>query len=517
MKRVTRRVVQWGAMVIVTVCLSAVILLDSQPLRVTTATVPAPRPNRVLLPVMQAPKSVPVATETPTEVLESFEEEPAQWQVTPIAVGGGTVQQSSITAYAGSYSAQLQTEDAGQIAQIQVDVIDSAGSQAVWGERPGRWFWQRARVYIPSTTVHQLSSNQYFTLGGFWPSTSDQAGWWLRVRADGDLTVYGFDANGTPEEFRIYSSVPLDAWFELELGRHSQNGPGVKQAFAILINGQFYGWYHQGAFPAAPYDRVALGLLATNGTGPLTVYLDEWGYLTTDAWPSGADLRPTLTLQEQDYRTEQGDQWQIDWSTWRNDLRLHSTFGLYSETDRLQSGRNLDRMPDLTEGWAEIEIDWPKGTPPTTPNGYFGPMVGFRKEINREENLEVIPIGQGNGNVDLALEAWAGGPVIYATWSLPLASVGGTHLPEPGDIIRARWTQPSATEIRAQADYYDASQAQWHLNVIDHTLTATAVGNSDFGPVNFMDGYHTASSITIDSPHYSIRRYRVGTLATYPP
>jgi hypothetical protein len=170
-------------------------------------------------------------------------------------------------------------------------------------------------------------------------------------------------------------------------------------------------------------------------------------------------------------------------------------------------------MPDLSSGWAEIEIDWPKGTPPVIPNGYFGPMVGFRKEINREENWEVIPIGQGNGQVNLVLEAWVNsGPQIKAQWPMPLASIGGgSHIPEPGDIIRTRWEQVSASNMNVKASYYDASAGIWHTNIINITLNVTNIGS-----INFTDGYHTASSITIDTPFYSIRRYKVGTLDTYP-
>jgi hypothetical protein len=176
---------------------------------------------------------------------------------------------------------------------------------------------------------------------------------------------------------------------------------------------------------------------------------------------------------------------------------------------------NIDRLPELTSGWAEIEIDWPKGTPLLTPSSYFGPMVGFRKEINREENLEIIPIGNGNGTVDLALEAWVGRPIILARWPMPQSSISpNSHIPEPGDIIRARWEQVSAASLAIQAFYYDASANRWY-NAIAQTVDISAV-NSGTAIVNYNDGYHRASSITIDSPGYSIRRFTVGALATFP-
>lgn len=171
-------------------------------------------------------------------------------------------------------------------------------------------------------------------------------------------------------------------------------------------------------------------------------------------------------------------------------------------------------MPDLTNGWAEIEIGWPNGIPPASPNSYFGAMVGFRKEIAKEENMEVIPIGDGNGNVDLALEAWVnGGPVIVARWPIPLSPVTNTHIPDPGDIIRVSWQQTDATHLHVLSSYYDASLATWNKNIIDYAWLDKSIGNPG---VDFTNGYHRASSITIDTQYYSIRRYEAGTLDSYP-
>ena len=154
-------------------------------------------------------------------------------------------------------------------------------------------------------------------------------------------------------------------------------------------------------------------------------------------------------------------------------------------------------MPSLASGWAEIEVGWPKGPPPTAPSGYFGPMVGFRKEINREQNLEIIPIGRGNGQVDLVLEAWNERELILAEWPLPASTVNGqtTRIPQPGDIIRARWEQVTASTLAVRASFYDASAATWHEDIINTTVNATSLHG-----VNFADGFHLASSITTDSP-----------------
>ena len=365
-------------------------------------------------------------------MLETFEGDPASWQVFADHAGSGSVQRSNIQASAGTYSARATTSGSGSVAQVRVSFSDPATSH-IWGERPGTWVWQHARVYLPSTTVGQLGAGDYLSIAGLWPSSGGAYGWWLRVKQGGELYVYGYDSDGNPHEFRVYGTFPQNSWVDVEVGLHTQNGPGIKRAFAFLINGNFYGWYHQGHLTNETYDRAAMGILSTNSNSPLEVFVDQWNIATHDRFPSGPDLRPTTNLQEQDFRNLSGVQWQIDWSTWGNDLRLDAQSGLYSQPDRLQSGRNLDRMPDLTSGWAEIEIGWSQGTPPTSPNSYFGPMVGFRKEINREENLEVIPIGDGSGGVNLAFEAWAGGgPVIFQQWPMPAASsASGTHIPEP--------------------------------------------------------------------------------------
>jgi hypothetical protein len=369
---------------------------------------------------------------------------------------------------------------------------------------------------VPASTVANLGADEYLTIGGMWDSALGK-GWLLRLRQDGELFVVGQrDFDDKTIEFRVYGRFPTDRWVDLELGLHTQAGPGVKRAFAFLLDGDFYGWYHQGRMKSETYNRAGIGIVQTNSAAALEVFVDQWRDLGNVAVPTGLDTRSTASLQEQDYRDQSGVQWQIDWTTWENDLRLHPQHGLYSAANRLQSGRNLDRMPDLTNGWAEIEIDWPQGTPNPRPTSYFGPMVGFRKEINREENLEIIPIGKGDGTVVLVFEAWVGAPIILAEWPLPAASIGGgSHIPEPGDIIRARWEQINTTTLNVRASYYDASSDTWYEDSINWSGDVTAV-SGDGKTVDYTDGFHTASSVTIDSTQYAIRRFKVGTLETYP-
>jgi hypothetical protein len=453
-------------------------------------------------------------------IQETFEDTTATWAVSQDIAGSGTITQSSIQVASGTYSALLQTAASDSIAALSSTNFSEPAAAHDWQERPGKWNWQRASVFVPSTTIAALQNNEYFTLAGFWASANPpNFSWYLRVRVGGQLSVAGVDSNGSVHEFLIYGSVPLDQWFELEIGLHSQAGNGVGRSFAVLIEGAFYGWYRQGRMASETYDRAAMGIISTDSPGSLTVYVDQWRTLTTDSFPDGPDSRSTANLQEQDYRNESGVQVQYDWSTWGNTPILDSAFGLYSANSRLQAGRNIDRMPSLSEGWGEIEIDWPNNTPPSCISNYCSAMIGFYKEVNREENLEIIPHADASGTFHLFFEAWLGGeglPVVFAHWRIPNAAAApGRNMLERGDIIRARWEIASATDLRVRASYYDASASVWFNDIIDHTFDATNVSNGE-AQVNYFDGYHTASSITIDSPYYSIRRFKVGTLASSP-
>ena len=55
----------------------------------------------------------------------------------------------------------------------------------------------------------------------------------------------------------------------------------------------------------------------------------------------------------------------------------------------------------------------------------------------------------------------------------------------------------------------------WDGSWFDNRIDVTFNGSSASG-VNFNDGHHQASSVTIDSTAYSIRRFKVGVPSTYP-
>ena len=329
-------------------------------------TVSTPTPFSVtLLPTLQATRT---ATPVIGTIQETFESDLASWKIVANSTGTGKLAQSQVQKAAGSSSALLTTSGSDSTASVGAPGFSDPASSHVWGERPGTWFWQRAMIYLPSATLQALGPQGYLDLAGFWPGAGGSFGWWLRIRQDSQgnasLSVYGYDANGNPAEFKIYGLFPLDRWVDFTMGLNSQNGPGVKRAFAVLIDGSFYGWYHQGHMNAENFNQAALGILRTNTSASLNVYIDQWYAPSNQPLPPSPDNRSTANLQKIDFRTASGVQWQIDWSTWENDLLLDPDHGLYSSNNRLQSGQNLDRMPDLTNGWAQIEIDWPKGTPP---------------------------------------------------------------------------------------------------------------------------------------------------------
>ncbi len=474
----------------------------------TTTATPTPIPTATPTPV---PTATPVPTPTPTPVpggaYENFDGAIASWLVTKT----GAIVQSSEQFVSASSSAKATTAAANQTGFVSLPFSDAASSHT-WNERPGTFQWNRARLFIPSASIANLGATNYITIGRIW--SDGGYGWQVRVKQNGELFVVGRrDWDNTNIEFKVYGQVPQNQWFDLELGLNSQAGPGTKRAFAFLINGDFYGWYRQGKLGTENYNSFDFGIVETNSAAALAVYVDDVFPRTTGQFPSGLDTRSTASVTEKDFRDVSGKEWQIDWTTWGENLVLNNITGLSSLSSRVQSGKNIDRLPDITQGWAEIEIGWTGGTPTLAPQGYFGPMVGMRKEINREENLEIIPIGRGAGAVDLVYEAWAGGgPVQLAAWPLPLASVGsGSHIPESGDIIRTRWTQETATDVRVRVDYYDASSAIWYTDVINTLSNLTNING-----VNYNDGFHKASSVTIDSTQYSIKRFKVGTIDTYP-
>ena len=473
--------------------------------------------------------TLPSATQTPAvsggTVMETFEGNPATWNVAISTGGTGHVSQSQSKVFRGSNSALLSTSGSGSTARVGALGFSDPAVSHTWGERPGAWFWQRAMVYLPSATLQALGAQDYIDLAGFWPGSGGAYGWWLRLRRDANanavLSVYGYDADGKAAEFNIYGSFPLDRWVDLTVCLHSQSGPGVKRSFAVLIDGQFYGWYNQGHMGNETYDQASIGIIRSTASNPLNVYIDQWYAPDKLSFPEAPDNRSTALLQTQDFRSLSGVQWQIDWSTWENALTMDPTHGLYS-ADRLQSGRNIDRMPGLENGWAQIEFDWPNGAPPANSylTGSFSGLIGFHKEINREQNLEISPIII-NGKADLVYDDWTGNANILASWTLPPSTLlnDGRNIPEPGDILRIHWQQVGAYIINVKASYYDASTTTWYKNVINSTEDLSSVPSQDASlpdKVNFLDEYHRAVSITIDTPFYSIRQFTAGDSSTYP-
>jgi hypothetical protein len=161
-------------------------------------------------------------------VRETFDGPIANWLVSKATGGTGTITQSASRADTGA-AAELITSASGSHAFLSATLSDAAGAHA-WQERPGTYLWQRARIFIPGSTLAAIGSGQYLTLGRL-EATSGGARWELRIRSGGQLFVAGTQHDsGQLTEFSIYGRIPPDRWIDLELGLHSQNGPGVKRA-----------------------------------------------------------------------------------------------------------------------------------------------------------------------------------------------------------------------------------------------------------------------------------------------
>ena len=102
-------------------------------------------------------------------------------------------------------------------------------------------------------------------------------------------------------------------------------------------------------------------------------------------------------------------------------------------------------------------------------------MVGFRKEVNREENLEVIPVGQAAATSSCASSLERDGSVLQRVAAA--AGVGGHDRnadtnPRARRHHPARWDQAGAdARVRGQLSSTPVPQ-RWYTDVIDATVNA---------------------------------------------
>jgi len=456
-------------------------------------------------------ESIKLNCKVPGAIWEPFENDIGDWFTTQDTSGtGSTVTQSATQAEGGTYSARCFTTNSGAKAQIRDSAFSSPWS-GVPSANPGEHYWQRFSVYIPSATASAITGSEYVDIGAAYASSGGD-GWFLRLEENAALYLSG-PGNGGQDVFSLWATMPTDEWVSVEMGLWSQNTGDLDRAFAVLINGTFYGWFTNGD-GSTDYDRMAAGIIATNSSDDLVVYIDNWRAYSEDVAPTGTDNRPTGSQYTLDYRNQSGENVGFHYTTWENGFTYDPTYGL-TPSNRIQSGAELSNLDDLTDGWSVIEMEWADGsTPPWPPEGtgsFYAPMIAFHKSVELEENLELTFIYRsGSGVTDMVYESWTLSGAEYATWEVPEDHVTGHSQPGQGDKIRVWWSEVSSTEIRVVADYYDASADTWYLSAIDDTRALNNVNG-----VDFLDGEHLAVTNTIDSADYTITYQTVGAASTY--
>ncbi len=445
---------------------------------------------------------------------ETFEDiSTGNWIVEIDAVGtNSNVSRSGSQIHSGSYSAFCYTTNSSAKAQVR-DVINSTWA-GVPSSDPGEYIWQHAYIYVPASTANALTGTEYLDLAGFY--TSGSSGWYLRLKSGSALYISG--PSSGQKEFNIYKTMPVDQWVELEIGLWSQNIEAGGRSFIVFINGDVYGWYRLGD-TGTDYNRVAFGILNTNSTDDLIVYVDDWDLFTSGSNPIGTDNRLTSASSIIDFTSQIGQNIDFQYATWASagaswQDATHGIGGF-----RSQAGPNSDKQrSNLESGWAEIVLDWAGGTTPAWPPDetwgtyYFAAMVAFKKYFPDEENLEIVLLYDYNNSntVELTYESWVTGLLTYAAWEIPVATtVPGAHIPEPGDKIFVRWEEVSATNLLVQVNYYDASTDTWYNNVINDNRNM-----SNSNGVNWLDHKHNSVSITTETTKYAVRSLEYGTLET---
>ena len=165
------------------------------------------------------------------------------------------------------------------------DFSDAGGGAPVWEERPGTYRWQRARFFFPAATVAGAGQRAATSPSrGSGPARQPATGWAVRVRQGGALSVVGTrDADGAPIEFPVYATLPLDQWMELEIGLHSQAGPGVKRGLRVRRQRQrsTAGITRAACRPRPTTERPS-GSSRPTSPPALEAFVDDWGVAGID-------------------------------------------------------------------------------------------------------------------------------------------------------------------------------------------------------------------------------------------
>ena len=222
--------------------------------------------------------------------------------------------------------------------------------------------------------------------------SGDNSGWYLRLGASAVLSVVG--PSSGQQVFTLYDTFPLDQCVELEICLWSQDIEAGGRSFAVFINGNVYGWFRYGD-KSTDYDRVAMGIVATNSNDDLIVYIDNWYIYTTGKDPVGTDNRLTSDPTTIDFTDQSAHNIELHYQTWSDagTTWQDATHGIGGF--RSQAGPNCDlQRANLESGWAEIVLDWTGGTEPTwVPNEiwgtyFFAAMVAFKKYFPVKKTLK---------------------------------------------------------------------------------------------------------------------------------
>ena len=408
--------------------------------------------------------------------IETFEGPAATWVVNRDVAGNGVIEASTNRAAAGNSSARIATSGGSGRAQLRVNFSDAASAHT-WKERPGTWFWQRTECLC-------ARDHGGATRGERVPDAGADCGRAARTPTAGSCEsdrAARSTSSGTATSTMRASSFPCTACcrrtagFSWSSGLHTQAGPGVKRGFAFLIDGDFYGWYHQG--------RMQSESVRPGGRGC-----------------PGYERQQALRA----LRGRVGRPWHHQPANGRRQSICRSLAGTgLSNAQRRAVADRLDDLGQFAEAGRAVRAvvrDEPPAIRPQSRSACpMCQMDGQRsKSTGRSAPRRSSPTdtsvrwwdsarrstvrrtwksfrsAAGGGQVDLVLEAWDGsGPVFLGGWPMPTQRRPARRLFRSLGISSARGgSRPAPTTLDIRVSFYDASASRWHDDVISGALHA---------------------------------------------